>query len=235
MVPARARLARRAALARGPGARLASAGRDRSRTAAACLDRADRLAAPAPLYRISCTAALGVEAFERALGSALDALADTGSTAPLQLQLREPGLSERDLLRLFARLRAWRESRPLRVVVSSRHPLSLARAVDGVHLTARDLAAAVSRPRVRWVGASCHAGVELARADALGCDFAVLGPVSPTASHPGAPTLGFDGLAREIAATPLPVYAIGGLGAGDVVAAEAAGAHGVASMRAAWR
>jgi 8-oxo-dGTP diphosphatase len=63
----------------------------------------------------------------------------------------------------------------------------------------------------------------------------VLGPVSPTATHPGAPTLGFDGLAREIAATPLPVYALGGLGAGDLAAAEAAGAHGVASMRAAWR
>ena len=42
-------------------------------------------------------------------------------------------------------------------------------------------------------------------------------------------------LAREIAATPLPVYALGGLGAGDLAAAEAAGAHGVAAMRAAWR
>ena len=188
-----------------------------------------------PIYRISCAAELGVEAFERALGGALDALADTRSTTPLLLQLREPALPERDLLRLFARLRVWRETRALRIVVSSRHPLSFARAVDGVHLTARDLAAAASRPRMRWVGASCHAAAELARADALGCDFAVFGPVSPTASHPGAPTIGFDGLAREIAATPLPVYALGGLGAGDLAAAEAAGAHGVAAMRAAWR
>jgi 8-oxo-dGTP diphosphatase len=185
-------------------------------------------------YRISCAAELGVEAFERALGRALDALADTRAPAPLLLQLREPGLPEADLLRLFTRLRAWRKTRPLQVLVNSRHPASLALAVDGVHLTARDLAAATVRPPGRWVGASCHAGTALLRADALGCDVAVLGPVSPTASHPGAPTLGFDGLAREIAATPLPVYALGGLGTGDLVAAESAGAHGVASMRAAW-
>jgi len=188
-----------------------------------------------PLYRISCAAELGVDAFERALGRGLEALADARAPAPLLLQLREPALPESDLLRLFERLRGWRETRPLRVVVSSRHPAAFAHAVDGVHLTARDLAAATVRPQGLWVGASCHAAGELDRADALGCDFAVLGPVSPTASHPGAPTLGLDGLAREIAATPLPVYALGGLGAEDLAAAEAAGAHGVASMRAAWR
>ena len=136
---------------------------------------------------------------------------------------------------LIGRLRTLRDRRALRIVVSSRHPASFARAVDGVHLTARDLAAAPERPRVRWVGASCHAGTALATADALGCDFAVLGPVRPTASHPGATGIGFDGLAREIAATPVPVYALGGVGDDDLAAAEAAGAHGVASMRAAWR
>ncbi len=186
-------------------------------------------------YAISCAHEIGVEAFERALHRALDAREDTGARAPQLLQLREPGLPADAFERLFGRLRALRERRPLRIVVSSRHPESFARAVDGVHLTARDLAAARERPRVRWVGASCHAGADLAAADAIGCDFAVLGPVRPTASHPGAPGLGFDGLAREIAATPIPVYALGGLDASDLGEAEAAGAHGVASMRAAWR
>jgi 8-oxo-dGTP diphosphatase len=188
-----------------------------------------------PTYAISCAAELGVEAFERALHRVLDARADAGERTPLLLQLREPALPAAELERLFGRLRALRERRPLRIVVSSRHPGSFARAVDGVHLTARDLAAARERPRVRWVGASCHAAAELDAADAIGCDFAVLGPVRPTASHPGAPGLGFDGLARALAATPIPVYALGGLDASDLGAAEAAGAHGVASMRAAWR
>jgi 8-oxo-dGTP diphosphatase len=189
-----------------------------------------------PLYRISCAGEIGVEAFERALGRCLDEVEAGGGRGPLLLQLREPGLPAAEFERLFARLRMLRERRPrLRILVSSRHPASFAAAVDGIHLTARDLAAARERPRVRWVGASCHETAELTQADALGCDFATIGPVSPTASHPGAPTLGFDGLARRIEATPLPVYALGGLSAGDLAAAEAAGAHGVAAMRAAWR
>ncbi len=112
---------------------------------------------------ISCAHELGVEAFERALHRALDARADAAAHGPLLLQLREPGLPAGEFERLFGRLRALRERRPLRLVVSSRHPESFARAVDGVHLTARDLAAARERPRVRWVGASCHAGAELPR------------------------------------------------------------------------
>ena len=186
------------------------------------------------IHRISCAAELGVQAFERALGRALDALADTGSHEPLLLQLREPELPERDVEALFGRLRRLRAARPLRIVVSSRHPASFAHAVDGVHLTARDLAAARVRPPGRWVGASCHEAAELAAADALGCDFATFGPVLPTRSHPGAPTLGLDGFATRIAATPLPVYALGGMRVGDLAAARGAGAHGVAAMRAAW-
>jgi 8-oxo-dGTP diphosphatase len=46
--------------------------------------------------------------------------------------------------------------------------------------------------------------------------------------------MGFAGLAEQIAATPIPVYALGGLSQNDLPAAESAGAHGVAMMRAAW-
>jgi len=189
-----------------------------------------------PLYRLSCAAELGVEAFERALARALDARQDAGSRgAPLLLLLREPALPAPAFDRLFGRLRALRETRPLRVLVSSRHAASYAQAVDGIHLTARDLLAAAARPLAGLVGASCHDGRELAAAAALGCDFATFGPVLPTASHPGAPGLGWDGLAGQVATTPIPVYALGGLTAADAATAEAAGAHGVALMRAAWR
>jgi 8-oxo-dGTP diphosphatase len=188
-----------------------------------------------PQLRISCAGELGVEAFERALRRSLEALADARGRAPLLLQLREPALPAPEFERLFGRLRALRERVPLRIVVSSRHPASFAHAVDGVHLTARDLAACRERPRVRWVGASCHDAAGLAAADAAGCDYAVLGPVRPTASHPGAATLGLEGFARAVAATPVPVYALGGLCDEDLEPVVAAGGHGVATMRAAWR
>jgi 8-oxo-dGTP diphosphatase len=68
----------------------------------------------------------------------------------------------------------------------------------------------------------------------LGCDFAVLGPVAATASHPGAKPLGWDGFAALRAGSALPLYAIGGLGADDLARARRQGAQGVAAIRALW-
>jgi len=105
---------------------------------------------------------------------------------------------------------------------------------DGVHLTAAALAATKSRPHGLLCGASCHTRVEVERAGELGLDFAMLGPVFPTPTHPGAPTLGWEGFAAIVAETPLPVYALGGLGRADLAEAISHGAHGVALRRGAW-
>ena len=68
----------------------------------------------------------------------------------------------------------------------------------------------------------------------LQLDFAVLGPVKPTRSHPGAPVLGWDGFARIARGASIPVYAIGGLRRSDLEPAWRAGAHGVAMISGAW-
>ena len=104
----------------------------------------------------------------------------------------------------------------------------------GVHWTAAALAEAQARPRDLVVGASCHSRDELAQAIALDVDFAIVGPVRPTPSHPSAPTLGFDGFASCIRGTRVPVYAIGGLTPDDLRTAIDHGAHGVALRRFAW-
>ncbi len=84
------------------------------------------------------------------------------------------------------------------------------------------------------VAASCHDADELARAQALGCDFAVLGPVLPTRSHPGAPVLGWTAFAARVEPLELPVLALGGLAPADLERARSHGAHGIAMQRAAW-
>ena len=187
-----------------------------------------------PLYALSCAGEIGVAAFERVLEAALDQREQDTAAPALLLQLREPALPVAEFEALFARLRRLREHRKLRILVSSRHPLSFARAVDGLHLTGRDLAQALARPSVRWLAASCHAPAELDAADRLACDFAVYGPVCPSASHPGEPGIGLDGLARDIACTPIPVYALGGLKPQDLDRVRACGAQGVAALRGAW-
>ena len=104
----------------------------------------------------------------------------------------------------------------------------------GVHLKASQLRELSKRPlpRESWVGASCHGAEELERAAALNADFATLSPVCATASHPDARPLGWKRFAEWIADARLPVYALGGVGPDDLERAHAAGAQGVAGIRA---
>ena len=96
------------------------------------------------------------------------------------------------------------------------------------------LAVLERRPDFALVAASCHRAAELDRAAALGCDFAVFGPVRPTASHPGAAGIGWEAFAAALAVPPLPTLALGGLNRADLDAAQRAGAHGIAAIRSAW-
>ena len=84
------------------------------------------------------------------------------------------------------------------------------------------------------VAASCHTANDLQRAQAFGCDFVVLGPVNPTASHPEAPGIGWDAFAAMREQASLPIYALGGLSPADIADARAHGAQGIAAIRGLW-
>jgi thiamine biosynthesis protein ThiS len=58
------------------------------------------------------------------------------------------------------------------------------------------------------------------------------GSIFPTESHPGQPAIGLEGLAEIVAATNLPVLAIGGIGPATVREVVEAGAAGVAVIGA---
>jgi 8-oxo-dGTP diphosphatase len=104
----------------------------------------------------------------------------------------------------------------------------------GVHLKAAQLAALGQRPLPATlpVAASCHALEDVVHAERLRCDFAVLGPLQPTPTHPGAQVLGWDAFAAVREQTTIPLYAIGGLGPADLPIARAHGAQGIAAIRA---
>ena len=90
-----------------------------------------------------------------------------------------------------------------------------------------------ARPNIGWCGASCHNAEELFRAEQLGVDFVVLGPVLPTLSHPelASTVLGWRKFAALIRDYPLPVYALGGMRPEDLTTAWEFGGHGIAMMR----
>lgn len=105
--------------------------------------------------------------------------------------------------------------------------------VNGIHLTSRHLMALDKRPEnIKWVGASCHNLQELQHAQAIGADFAVLAPVLPTQTHPGAQALGWQQFAELVSKANLPVYALGGMSLSCLSTARQAGGQGIAAIRA---
>ncbi|MGQ0798884.1 MAG: Nudix family hydrolase [Pseudomarimonas sp.] len=106
----------------------------------------------------------------------------------------------------------------------------------GLHLTTAHLMQAAIRPlpAESLVAASCHDPRELAHAQALGCDFVVLGPVAVTLSHPGAAAMGWPAFRAMRERVALPIYALGGMQIADLAIARSHGAQGIAAIRGLW-
>jgi len=150
------------------------------------------------------------------------------------IQLREKSLAREEMFSLAKRVLTLAHAYGAKVLINHDVALTQELGADGVHLTSTQLSELKERPDLNWCAASCHSVEDLRRAEILGCDFAVLSPVLPTLSHPGAPHLGWDGFAAITSGSSIPVYALGGMKPGDVQAAWRHGAHGIALLRQAW-
>ncbi|MDH4215899.1 MAG: thiamine phosphate synthase [Gallionella sp.] len=179
------------------------------------------------LYAISNVGELGEEEFFRRLEVAL-------LNGLRLVQLREKNLSREALRELALRMLPLLRQHGAHLLINADIALAQEIGADGVQLTGAQLAELRQRPDVEWCAASCHNAAELRRAEELGCDFALLGPVLPTLSHPGAPHLGWEGFAAIAAGSAIPVYALGGLTPDDMQTAWQHGAHGISMLRQAW-
>lgn len=152
------------------------------------------------------------------------------------IQLRLPGWPTERLARVARSARNLCRGYGARLLLNADSTLAAVLGLDGVHLPAA-VAATLERrplPPSSLVGVSCHDAAELEHAVRIGADFATLGPVFPTPSHEGAPTLGWERFAELAEAAPLPVYALGGMEIDDVDAAQVSGAQGIAAIRDLW-
>lgn len=144
--------------------------------------------------------------------------------------LRWPLACDRERAAACVKLAAVRP-RPL-LIGSDRLDIVLACRLDGVQL--RD--AGLPPSRVRALGAQLAIGVSRHATTAgqsnAGADWMVVAPVFATASKPGAPTLGLDGLATVCRHVPLPVLALGGVTPENAAMLLRAGAWGVAACSA---
>jgi len=179
------------------------------------------------LYAISNATELGTEVFLQRLQLALN-------NGLRLLQIREKDFSRPALRELSLRSIELAHGSGARVLINGDIGLAKQVGADGVQLTGAQLAACDARPDVELCAASCHSTEELQRAAELGLDFALLSPVLPTKSHPGAEHLGWDNFATMASSCAIPVYALGGLQMQDMEMAWQKGAHGIALLRQAW-
>jgi|SRR5690606_9785214 len=197
------------------------------RPVVAVLDHPDR-------YLVTPTPGKDDEAWLAALGEALQA-------GIRLVQLRAPGLEAARWQALVARAADLCQQWGARALVNGDAVLA-GRHGLGLHLPARQLAlhaAGAGGPGElpelpRPLAASCHSADDLHAARSLGCDFAVVGHVAATPSHPDQPPIGWDGFVRMREEVDLPLFAIGGLGAGDHETARRHGAQGIAAIRGFW-
>ncbi len=152
-----------------------------------------------------------------------------------RVQLRAPGLDAERWRSLVARAAHACRHSGAEALVNGDAALALDLGI-GLHLPARQLQALSARPLPADLplAASCHCVDDLQAAQALGCDFAVLGTLMPTPSHPGMAGIGWEAFAAMRESVSLPIYAIGGMDAGDVDDARQHGGQGIAAIRGLW-
>lgn len=162
-----------------------------------------------------------------------------GLNAGIKLfQWREPGWpggpEQADLYQAFQTTLALCRAHGAQLLINSIHPEAWWHEADGVHLRSGDALQRAARPALaegKRVGVSTHNLIELEHARRLEADFAVLGPVLPTASHPDHPGIGWEAFATLNAQAGLPLFALGGQSAATLAQAQSVGGHGIAGIR----
>jgi thiamine-phosphate diphosphorylase len=151
----------------------------------------------------------------------------------LALHARGRALTGREHYELADRLAACPPARPF---VNDRLDVALAARATGVQLGHGSVAPADAR-RLNpewWIGMSVRNLDEARAAETAGADYLLIGPVYATPTHLDRPLLGVHGFAEIAQVGALPAIAIGGVTAERVVELSAAGAYGVAAIRALW-
>lgn len=161
------------------------------------------------------------------------AIAAAGPAVALHARAR--GGSTQLLLTGAERMLALARPAEAAVFVNGRPDLAAAVGAQGVQLGTHDLTPRDARMILRrgWIGRSVHSLEEATAAVSEGADFLVLGNIFETDSHPAMPATGL-GLITEAARMGRPVIAIGGITPERAIEAKAAGAYGVAAIRALW-
>lgn len=156
--------------------------------------------------------------------------------ARLALHLRARGASGRRMYELARRLVESARATASVLLVNDRLDVGMAVGADGVQVGSTGLATSDARRLLgpdRVLGVSVHSASAAEEARADGADFILAGTLFASASHPGRAGSGTEWL-RQAGVEITPVIGIGGITLERVPEVLAAGAYGVAVIRAVW-
>lgn len=181
------------------------------------------------LYLVAGSDAVGA----RSLVEVIEAAVRGGVTL---VQLREKAMPDAAMIALAREVRNVLQPHGVPLIINDRVGVALAAGADGVHLGVEDVGAAQARARLgpeRILGVSAGTPEEAALVDPALADYVGVGSVFATATKPDAgPPIGIEGLVDLKTRIPLPVVAIGGIGAAQAEAVMATGVAGIAVVSA---
>lgn len=152
------------------------------------------------------------------------------------VQLREKDLGGRDLFVLTEKTKKLCEQYQAALFVNDRIDVALGVDADGVQLGSTSMPVKAVRSLIgegKRIGVSTHSLKEAVQAQQAGADFILFGPVyfTPSKAVYGKPQ-GLANLKKIVEKISLPVYAIGGIKAGNVGELKKTGIQGIALISA---
>lgn len=151
------------------------------------------------------------------------------------VQLREKELSDDEFLKEALEIRELCRKYNVPFVINDNVEVAMAADADGVHVGQSDMEAGEVRRRIgrdKILGVSAASVEQAMLAEKKGADYLGVGAVFPTSSKSDAEEVSFETLKEICEAVSIPVVAIGGINAGNVMKLAGSGICGVAVISA---
>lgn len=151
------------------------------------------------------------------------------------LQLREKTVATRDFYQLALRIKPIARQYNVPLLINDRLDIALAVDADGVHVGQEDLPVAVVRRLIgpdKILGATAATVAAAQTAEREGADYIGSGAMFPTLTKPGKQVLSLNMLAQIKQAVQVPVVAIGGITADNLLTLKITGVDGLAVVSA---
>ena len=152
------------------------------------------------------------------------------------IQYRQKSGSTREMIEIARNMKRLCSEAGVTFIVNDRLDVAIAAEADGVHLGQDDFPIPMARELLgegRIIGGSAATLDEGRKCLSEGADYVGFGPVYPTSSKDDAgPVSGIDILKQVVEIIPLPIIAIGGVGAENIPDVMRTGAHGIAVISA---